>query len=1177
MDEEKEYTKKELEEIEKIQKAQKVNAETAAKIYDYTKKTNEEYEGAYDLTRLIDKMISSSVKNIGNAKNKQAELTGQIQKAKQAYEEQKVKVIDLQKHFGAAQASVISQKAVISDITKALEKNTGEQDDARKIISRINADMAAYKKLEEDVVRLEEEKVRNTQMRIDLANSMEKAILTGNQKEYDSIRKKQMLLNDVMRTSQEELDNKNAAISAGKDQYLNNQKAEKQEKYKLYLLNKQHRSLVESYGEEMANLAAKERGLQKIEDKLKDEKGVLNALKRSFIEINETNTAQIAQQRIIIDNENKKIERLKSTIPYIKTMDRFFGNLTESYGKTKKFLFSMANPLTRNLAIVKASLDRWVELDKAAMEFRKNTGFLVSQTKEFDKSVREVNVQMQHLGVGLAEAYEAASALTGEFQVIGLVTKEAIANTAMMAANLGLNVKDAAQFKGLFESISESVGSSGDSMIKSAAALAEMGGVAPRAVLNDMANASEETLAFLAKSPMALMRATVEARRLGTTVNSLSKSARGFLNYQDSITSELEASALIGKSLNFQEARAAAYAGDVVKSRELALKQIEKAGDFTKLNVYQQEALAKAAGMTTGEIIKQQNQQKLLAKLEQTKPELYKKYMEMQEKIKENEKAAAEDLGKQAEEMAKQQLMQGELNKLTNAFNDIWVQISDSLLAIANTIMPPIIIAARLLGATFKIITAIIRGFLSPFDKFVSKLRSGEEGGLTLEKIMTKIGEGVEKIIPYAEKLGELVSLVVRGFMFLGIMSGKLFTELQSFQAVVAIFEGMGLYIKDIFTAMSRFSDIGARISSAFNWIPSTIRQIANFTNMGFSAVSKLFGALGTFGKYIGPVKETFGVFGNIFGSMGKIFGSVGRFVGLFGKAIPGIGQVITAIQILWELGTSLFSIWTDDNLSIGQKIIASLKAVPGAIFDVIVSPLIDIGAWILKMFGVDLTDGMIDGFKASAKEIFTYLMFPFIGVYEWIAEKLMGQSPSEIGLGIVDGIKSIGGMLLDALTLPFRSVVNFISGIFGGDGSIGETIINGIKSVMGGVFDLLVSPFKNAFEVIKKLPFVGKLFGGGDATATLSAEAKADVEKQVAMAVEVKNINELKETVDKLTEAISKLGGTAGGASPVVNVNNNQNAMIEKLDELIGLLKDGAIAVNMDGILVSRTLAKTS
>jgi hypothetical protein len=34
---------------------------------------------------------------------------------------------------------------------------------------------------------------------------------------------------------------------------------------------------------------------------------------------------------------------------------------------------------------------------------------------------------------------------------------------------------------------------------------------------------------------------------------------------------------------------------------------------------------------------------------------------------------------------------------------------------------------------------------------------------------------------------------------------------------------------------------------------------------------------------------------------------------------------------------------------------------------------------------------------------------------------------------------------------------------------------------------------------------------------------------------------------------------------------------MVEKLDELIGLLKDGAIGINMDGSKVSRVLAKAS
>jgi hypothetical protein len=155
-----------------------------------------------------------------------------------------------------------------------------------------------------------------------------------------------------------------------------------------------------------------------------------------------------------------------------------------------------------------------------------------------------------------------------------------------------------------------------------------------------------------------------------------------------------------------------------------------------------------------------------------------------------------------------------------------------------------------------------VRGFLAPFDKFVSGLRSGEKGGLKLEEIMTKIGEGVNKIVPYAEKLGEAVSTVVRLFMFLGIMSGKVFTELKSFQAVSAIFLGMGLYIKDIFVGLSRVSGIGARLSGMFSWVPPLITQISKFTNLGIVAVSKLFGAVGGIGNALGPVSNLFGVFG---------------------------------------------------------------------------------------------------------------------------------------------------------------------------------------------------------------------------------------------------------------------------------------------------------------------------
>jgi hypothetical protein len=45
-------------------------------------------------------------------------------------------------------------------------------------------------------------------------------------------------------------------------------------------------------------------------------------------------------------------------------------------------------------------------------------------------------------------------------------------------------------------------------------------------------------------------------------------------------------------------------------------------------------------------------------------------------------------------------------------------------------------------------------------------------------------------------------------------------------------------------------------------------------------------------------------------------------------------------------------------------------------------------------------------------------------------------------------------------------------------------------------------------------------------------------------------------------------------GTSPVVNVNNSQEAIIKKLDEMLTAMKNGEIAVYLDTHKVNRVLA---
>ena len=60
-----------------------------------------------------------------------------------------------------------------------------------------------------------------------------------------------------------------------------------------------------------------------------------------------------------------------------------------------------------------------------------------------------------------------------------------------------------------------------------------------------------------------LAKAAVQARALGLSLDTTSKIAEGLLDFEQSITKEVEASVLIGRQLNFQKARELALNNDI--------------------------------------------------------------------------------------------------------------------------------------------------------------------------------------------------------------------------------------------------------------------------------------------------------------------------------------------------------------------------------------------------------------------------------------------------------------------------------------------------------------------------------------------------------------------------------------------------------------------------------------
>ena len=117
-------------------------------------------------------------------------------------------------------------------------------------------------------------------------------------------------------------------------------------------------------------------------------------------------------------------------------------------------------------------------------------------------------------------------------------------------------------------------------------------------IMEKIKDASATTLLNLRGNPEALTKAVLLSEKLGISFQQLRNTANSLLDFESSISNELEAELLVGRELNLERARAAALTGnDVVLMQELS-NQVGTLNDFTRMNVIQRESLAQAFGMS---------------------------------------------------------------------------------------------------------------------------------------------------------------------------------------------------------------------------------------------------------------------------------------------------------------------------------------------------------------------------------------------------------------------------------------------------------------------------------------------------------------------------------------------------------------------------------------------------
>ena len=477
--------------------------------------------------------------------------------------------------------------------------------------------------------------------------------------------------------------------------------------------------------------------------------------------------------------------------------------------------------------LLKLAYDRFVELDKAAEDFRKQTGFSNTQMVELRKNAESINVEFRDMGVGISEVYASAKALTDVFGRTSLVSREAMQNVSLLAANLNVAVEDSAAVLATFQGLGDVSQEAAMNIMKVGAGFSEKAGIPFSLVMKDIANAAGDTLSLIGANPTALMKSAIAARALGTDLNKLVSSQRKLLDFTTSMNDELTLSALIGKNVSFQEVRRLALIGKTELAAKAALDIVKAAGDFDSMNFIQREQLAKAAGMELKDLTKMLAVDKQRLAIENGSDMVARKRLREQT---ETLRLLAEqnDLTKQGlldanENSIRQQKMQGIMAKLKNTMESIVVSLADILEPIITALATTVVPIFKVIASIAKVLSPFFKGLLAPIQ-FIAEAIGGWADSLS--NFMDK-SKGVADFFKYDLVKGILGTLGAGG-MLAYLFFGK--GGPRSLMTMIAKpFKAAASMAKDIFTNATKKGLVGDFIGPK---LPSSVDEVGKISKV---------------------------------------------------------------------------------------------------------------------------------------------------------------------------------------------------------------------------------------------------------------------------------------------------------------------------------------------------------
>ena len=491
-------------------------------------------------------------------------------------------------------------------------------------------------------------------------------------------------------------------------------------------------------------------------------------------------------------------------------------------------------------------------------------------TKDVDLYVRRAAIDMAQLGVTGEIAYNSVFELSKALFSSMSVTPSLVRDVSLMSASLGIAAETSAQFVKTLAISDRTTASLSQNMLFFGAAMAQAAGVPLNAVMSDINASSKSSYQFLKKSGIELIKAAVEARRMGTSLEQTASSQSKLLDFTSSVNSEMKASVLLGQSFDLTRARQLAYTKDTIGLNK-ELVRLAKQANFEQLDPIQQQAVAEAMGKQASEVaemLQASREQRNIEDAINGNDDLKRRSNEL--------KAMANATRAQAKnwaDIAKQQMLsennQSRMNSIAASWHKIIMQLADHFLPVID--------------GTLGFIANNFDVLLSAAIPLVSYMKSFS---LILESINTSVESfGVYKMLTGTSKMvrgiGDSIVYVTKKLSFLSKFIGEI-KFVSTFAKVIPVVGEVIMAIQGIYYSVKKIIDIFNHFKDG-DWQTGLIELAKLLPYIVWKVIVQPIGELlGSLGDFIlkGIVGVESDIYKSITGVFGRIWNSISDFIG---------------------------------------------------------------------------------------------------------------------------------------------------------------------------------------------------------------------------------------------------------------------------------------------------------